>query len=376
MMSRTVKLVDTDDRQFDDSAGWLADLAVRQALAKFGTTDGRDLSWEQCEHLAELVHDTLRPRRSQHSFMYHHDIQLHESQAPISKPYDVPLAWFSNDGGDVPLIAVGGLTNVSHRFDFLASDLAPQIRLIGLDLAGRGLSGWMADIEDYRIDVYSEQLRQFMIGNGFAGAALLGSSLGGTAAIRLAAHHPDLVSCLILNDTGPYIPASRRARRARVVARHYVFHTPADLFRRIGAAAKFTGRTPDAALLHSAMHKTRWSDEEQGRVYRHDLRALLAYREDAATSLDVWSDWERITCPVLLLHGQLSDATSAETVTRMLSYPHLKVLRIRHTGHTPFLCDAPLAHKIALWIADAEALPRDSIHDPPDWPRRVLYPEI
>ena len=63
------------------------------------------------------------------------------------------------------------------------------------------------------------------------------------------------------------------------------------------------------------------------------------------------------------------------TVTRMLSYPQLKVLRIRDTGHTPFLCDAPLAAKISHWMTDTDALPRDSVHEPPNWPRRMLYPE-
>ena len=352
-----------------------ADEALRQLLADVPARELQAISWADCQRLADSIQDSLASDRSRQVFLYRHIETLQTARTSDAKPYDVRLAWYSSNVHGNPLIAVGGITNVSQRFDFLADDIAPDVRLIGLDLAGRGLSGWLSDIEDYNLDSYVEQLRQFMICHGLEGASVLGSSLGGTVAIRLAAEYPDLVSGLILNDTGPYIPAVRRARRARAVARHYVFHTPADLFRRTGAAAKFTGRTPDAALLHSAFHKTKWSDEEQGRVYRHDLRALLAYRQDAASSLDIWHDWERICCPVLLLHGQLSDATSAETVTRMLTYDKLAVIRIAQTGHTPFLCDSGLAQKMSCWLSNCEALPRDSVHQPPDWPVRLLYPE-
>ncbi len=231
----------------------------------------------------------------------------------------------------------------------------------------------MAEISDYHLDTYVEQLHQFLVEEGLEGATVLGSSLGGMAAIRLAAHCPELVSRLVLNDTGPFIPAVRRRRRARAVARHYVFRNPAEMFRRTGAATKYTGFVPDAVLLHVSHHKTRWSAEEAGRVYRHDLRALLAYRSDASNDLDLWSDWNRLECPVLLIHGMLSDATDDATVERMRSHGRLSVIQVPGTGHTPLLCDRRLALLIAGWIEDDRRYDRDILFEPTSWPNRVLY---
>jgi pimeloyl-ACP methyl ester carboxylesterase len=106
---------------------------------------------------------------------------------------------------------------------------------------------------------------------------LLGSSLGGSAAIELAARHPKMVSRLILNDIGPYIPKKRRKRRSQTLARHYVFRDPADLLRKIGASQKNDGPISDDIRFNVTFHQTKWSDEEGGRVYRHDVRALQAF---------------------------------------------------------------------------------------------------
>ena len=208
---------------------------------------------------------------------------------------------------------------------------------------------------------------------GLESCTLLGSSLGGSTAIRFAARHPERVHRLVLNDSSPYIPVERRARRARAVARHYVFHSPAELFRRTGAAEKHSGPAPDAVLLHSAHHRTRWSDEEAGRVYRHDLRALLAYRAEARCSLDMWSDWAAVKCPVLLIHGMQSDATSEDTIDRMRGLDRLSVIHVPGTGHTPTLSDGPLIDEVVRWVCDDRPFDEDRIRPAADWPKRVLY---
>jgi pimeloyl-ACP methyl ester carboxylesterase len=110
---------------------------------------------------------------------------------------------------------------------------------------------------------------------------LLGSSLGGSAAIELTARHPEMVSRLILNDIGPYIPKKRRQRRSQTLARHYVLpraRGPAAQDRRLAEERRPDQRRhplqrdlpPDALVRRGG-----------GRVYRHDVRALQAFRTDA-----------------------------------------------------------------------------------------------
>ena len=352
-----------------------ADVALRERYVVRGSPQPENVDWSDYDALIEALTTGIGGGPAMRSFTYEHPVRLQDPDTGVGKPYPVRLA-YSDPGGDgEPVIAIGGLTNVAQRFDFLALDAAPALRVIGLDLAGRGRSGWLAELSDYHLKTYVEQLGQLMDHLGLASCTLLGSSLGGSTAIRFAARHPVRVRRIVLNDSSPYIPVERRARRAKAVARHYVFRSPADVFRRTGAAEKNSGPAPDAVLLHSAHHRTRWSDEEAGRVYRHDLRALLAYRAEARHSLDLWDDWTAVRCPVLLIHGTQSDATSDETVGRMRSLDRLSVIHVPDTGHTPTLSDGLLIDEVVRWVHDDRPFGEDRVRPAADWPKRVLYPD-
>ena len=357
------------------SAAHRADLALRERYAARGSPTTNTLDWDDYDALIEALGTVLGGEPAMRRFTYEHPAHLQDPDFGVGKPYAVRLAYSDSGGDGEPLIAIGGLTNVAQRFDFLALDAAPALRVVGLDLAGRGRSGWLAELSDYHLETYVEQLRQLMDHLGLPSCTLLGSSLGGSTTIRFAAHYPDRVHRIVLNDSGPYIPVERRARRAKAVARHYVFHSPAEVFRRTGAAEKHAGPAPDAVLLHSAHHRTRWSDEEAGRVYRHDLRALLAYRAEARSSLDLWDDWARVKCPVLLIHGMQSDATSAGTIARMRGLDRLSVIHVPDTGHTPTLSDGALIDELVHWVGDDRPFDEDRIQPTFDWPTRVLYPD-
>jgi len=276
----------------------------------------------------------------------------------LRKPYRVPVAYTDWGAPGAPLLlACGGVANTAMRFAFLAADLQREgLRVVCMDWLGRGLSGWLADDREYRFETYLEQLRQMIVHLDAGPVALLGSSMGGTLAIELAARHPELVSRLILNDVGPHIPRARRARRAQTLARWYVFRTPADIERRVGAAQKNDGPVGDDVRRFIAWHQTRWSAEEGGRVYRHDPRALLAYRDDARHAVRQWAAWRDVQCPVLLLHGLQSDALLPATVARMQQRP-ITLARIPDTGHTPVLCDRHQTLTIAGWLHGDLAAP-------------------
>jgi pimeloyl-ACP methyl ester carboxylesterase len=291
-------------------------------------------------------------------FDYHHPVRLQRCLPRFRKPYPVKIAY--TDWGDPanPLVVcVGGVANTAMRFNYLAADLESHFRVVCMDWVGRGRSGWMSDERDYSLATYAEQLRQLIDHLGGGPVILLGSSMGGSAAIELAAHHPSLVSRLILNDIGPFIPKARRKRRSATLARHYVFRDPADLLRKIGASQKNDGPVSDDIRFNVTFHQTRWSDEEGGRVYRHDVRALQAFRTDAQESLDQWRLWDRIRCPVLLIHGMMSDALLAPTIKRMKKKAHVAVMHVPDTGHTPVLSDRNQNWFIHEWLMDHGAAP-------------------
>ena len=50
------------------------------------------------------------------------------------------------------LMCVHGLTRQSRDFDFLANELKDQLKVIEVDLAGHGRSGWLSNKSGYNIE--------------------------------------------------------------------------------------------------------------------------------------------------------------------------------------------------------------------------------
>lgn len=319
--------------------------------------------WREFEAQGERLTERFAGLYRQSGFLYEQPRRLQAGvPARLRKPYVVPVAYTDWGAADAPLVVcVGGVANTAMRFAFLAADLCARYRVVCMDWLGRGRSGWLADEREYASATYVEQLRQLLAHlRPAAPAALLGSSLGGSAALALAAQQPALVGRLLLNDVGPAMPAARRRRRAETLARFHVFASPAELARRLGAAQKHDGPVSPEIRQFLAYHQTRWSEENAGRVYRHDPRAMLAYRRDAQQGLDQWDDWAalREDLPLLLLHGMESDALSPRTLARMgRQHPRLAIAHIPATGHTPALSDRHQTALIRAWLDGA--LPLD-----------------
>jgi pimeloyl-ACP methyl ester carboxylesterase len=309
-------------------------------------------TWKEYMAVASEVVGRFHGQFSMGHFDYLHPTRLQpETVRRLKRPYTVNVAYTDWGPKDAPIIiCCGGVASVAMRFNYLASDLSDHYRLICMDWLGRGRSGWLADQGDYSMATYAEQLRQLIMHLGGGPVTILGSSMGGSAAIELAAKHPELIGRLILNDIGPHIPASRRRRRAQTLARHYVFRDPSDMLRRVGASQKNDGPVSDDIRFNLTFHQTRWSEEEGGRVYRHDVRALQAYRAQARTSLQQWQQWKSVNCPILLVHGLQSDALLPPTIERMSRGKDIMIMHLPDTGHAPLLADRYQIWFIRDWL--------------------------
>jgi pimeloyl-ACP methyl ester carboxylesterase len=311
-------------------------------------------TWDEYMAMAKRIIERFDHEFDLRHFDYMHPVRLQRCALRFRKPYPVKVAYTDWGEPSNPIVVcVGGVANTAMRFNYLAADLESHFRVVCMDWVGRGRSGWMSDQRDYSLATYAEQLRQLIDHLGGGPVILLGSSMGGSAAIELAAHYPKLVSRLILNDIGPFIPKGRRQRRSQTLARHYVFRDPADLLRKIGASQKNDGPVSDDIRFNVTFHQTKWSDEEGGRVYRHDVRALQSFRDDAQTSLDQWKLWKKIRCPVLLIHGMMSDALLPPTIKRMRGETRdIAIMHVPDTGHTPVLSDRNQNWFIHEWLMD------------------------
>ncbi|OLT32556.1 alpha/beta hydrolase [Actinomadura sp. CNU-125] len=198
------------------------------------------------------------------------------------------LAWLDG-GGDVPVLALHGHFGRGRCFAPLAAALAPRHRVIALEQRGHGHS---ERAESYGPDEYVADAAAFLRGLGAGPAAVLGHSMGGVVAFRLAARHPELVRALIVEEGGAYnrppevpnpvLDVRGWPRRAATL----------DGLRR-GIEAQ---GIPDAGyFLESAVERP----DGWGLLFDHD--DMVASQE--ALVGDWWDDWTGSDCPALLVHG-------------------------------------------------------------------------
>jgi pimeloyl-ACP methyl ester carboxylesterase len=145
------------------------------------------------------------------------------------------LRWFERGEGEA-LVLVHGLGGAASNWTLLAPRLAERRRVIVVDLPGHGGSAPLRREADLR--TYAGVLAGLVERQSAAPAVVVGHSMGGLIAMRLAASRPDLVRGLILFETAGIRSLSRSAaiflvlsglvRPAKKVARlrHRVAATP------------------------------------------------------------------------------------------------------------------------------------------------------
>lgn len=104
-----------------------------------------------------------------------------------------------------PLVVLPGITSPAVTWEFVGQRLAADSHVYLLDNRGRGLSQGGPEL-GYRLDDYAADTRDFIKALGLDRPTILGHSMGGRIAARLAARAPDAVGKLVLVDppvTGP-----------------------------------------------------------------------------------------------------------------------------------------------------------------------------
>ena len=114
---------------------------------------------------------------------------------------------YSDEGSGAPLVCLHAIGH--DRSDYDALRLS---RKIALDWPGQGGSG--PDHAPPTARRYAELLEKFLDALGLDRVVLVGNSIGGAAAIRFAATHPQRVRALVIMNTGGLDRGGRLARVA------------------------------------------------------------------------------------------------------------------------------------------------------------------
>lgn len=247
------------------------------------------------------------------------------------------LEWGDARNRDV-VVCVHGLTRSSRDFDELARALCGQFRVVCPDIAGRGDSDWLADPVLYAAPQYLSDMVTLIARLDVESVNWVGTSLGGLIGMALAAQRHSPVAKLVLNDAGPVISHASLERIAGYLGKAPVFGSieQADAYMR-DIAAPF-GPHSDAQWRFLTETWLRANDDGTWRAH-YDPRIAEPFRATLPEKdMELWSLYDAIGCPTLVLRGEHSDLLSRATAREMAQRgPKAKVVEIRGVGHAPTL---------------------------------------
>ena len=114
-------------------------------------------------------------------------------------------------GGEGPaLILLHGLSGAASNWFELARRFTPSHRLLIPDLPGHGGSAPLPAAPN--LDAFADRVRALAEREGMLPAALVGHSMGGVVALRLALRHPADVTAIVLAASAGIESATRRAQ--------------------------------------------------------------------------------------------------------------------------------------------------------------------
>ncbi len=245
--------------------------------------------------------------------------------------------WEWGKPGAPAVICVHGMTRTGRDFDPLAEVLARHFHVLCPDLPGRGESDWLPETKYYEPHAYVMALSHLMARLGTM-IDWIGTSLGGLCGMEAAAATASPVRRLVLNDVGPYVPASALRRIRDYAAQDWEFSDQDALEAHLREIHAPFGRLTDAQWAHLARHSARALPD--GRVAMHYDPALArTMRSFIPTDLDYAAMWRRIHVPILVLRGESSDVLPKRTFLRM-GESGARTITVPDTGHAPALMDA------------------------------------
>jgi pimeloyl-ACP methyl ester carboxylesterase len=245
------------------------------------------------------------------------------------------LEWGDPRNRDV-LVCVHGLTRTGRDFDELARALCEQWRVVCPDVAGRGDSERLPDPMLYGLPQYVADMVTLIARLDVEGVSWVGTSMGGLIGMALAAQAGSPVRRLVLNDAGPLITRVSLERIASYVGKAPGFASVADAEQYIRAISAPFGPHSDAQWRFLTETWLRRNEDGSWRAH-YDPRIAqpnLVPEKD----LELWSLYDAVRCPTLLLRGEQSDLLTRETAAEMKRRgPKAKVVEIPGVGHAPTL---------------------------------------
>lgn len=269
------------------------------------------------------------------------------------------LHFYEWGSGDNVVVCAHGLTRNARDFDFLARKLAKNgHRVICIDVPGRGKSQWLKTPADYNYQYYSGVIIDFLKSQNLSQVKWVGTSMGGLIGMVVSAFEPDAISKIVLNDIGPFIPASALERLAKYVGVKTRFANFEEYEKELKTILVGFGiREPEHWQHMLETTAKQLPDGSFEMLYDPAIRNVFLDEDGNQKKIeaaDLWKVWSKVKCDALILRGAESDLFMRETADEMLrTHGRARFVEYAATGHAPNLMEDNQIADVASFFSEA-----------------------
>ena len=296
---------------------------------------------------------------------------------PLSHRNNKQMAYWQwgNPNADHVIVCVHGLTRQGRDFDVLAQALldaasrkGESIRIVSVDIIGRGQSEWLGDGKDgvaadspmgYAVPLYAQDMSVFLAAlhseHAYTSLDWVGTSMGGLIGMGViggfgmgVVELPVPVRRLVLNDVGPALEWSSLVRIGSYLGRHTpnvgIWESEQQGAEALWQISSSFGPHSEAQWLELSRHLMKpCSDGKYTLRYDPAIAELfkMASRESTTAGEGLlWQLYEDITSETLITRGLESDllskATAAAMIERGKKMPvPARLIEFEGVGHAP-----------------------------------------
>lgn len=245
------------------------------------------------------------------------------------------------------LILQHGGRDHARSWDQMAQALRKDWHVVCPDLRGHGDSDWSPE-GNYRMDAMVYDLAQLvhtLLPDESAKVAIVGHSLGGSVATHFTGLYPEKVARFVnIEGLGPPLPVRREQelpvgdrlrrwigeKRRASSLRHRSYASLDEALQRM---KKQHPGFSDALARHLTTHAAR-RNEDGSWSWKFDPYCKVWDPSDLPAQ-EIADLWRAIACPVLLLWGKGSWASSPRADGRMEHLPTAELIEYENAGHWP-----------------------------------------